>query len=528
MNSSSILLNNENKLKKTIRKKRIFNYNKFKKYLKTTTNFLKKENENKNKIVIEQQKVNLKLKTELTQILEKIKSIPKTQKNPEIDKQNSNNVAKTKNLEMILNIRKNDYSLIKKYNKSLKDQYFAMKKKMKDLSENMQVIDIISNERLNIEKLQKENKEIQKEIYLNESQKIKQQNKILNINYDNTNKIQLDNYNDKLNKYIFLKNNYILKINQNSERIKENKNEFIKLKKILSVHKNIINKYSNISSKINKEFNIIKNELQGTEEEIIEKCVNNKIYLSDDNNKSLNESNIKNNESINLNKSNSVSILSPDTSVVIFPPINKIKNKIYKRNIDLKAKSFLTEKILPKNNSAVNINVNKIEKGKNIENNKITNKFKKIKYKPNKITNLSHDFPEKKKNIININDLNSLDYNKINDEDYSKILNKKQNYVTEKERLEGMIKEIQKTFKNKYNKLLNNINGNISILNEMKSENSLLKEEIETLKNNLEKLNNEKNNIQKNKEEEKSKNQSNEDNGSAENIISNGGDIDSY
>ena len=192
MSSITVIQKNEKSTKSTTRKKKILNYNKFKKYLKTTTDFLRKENENKNKILIEQQKANYKLKTELSKILEKMNSIPKDQQNSENN--NLNDDAKNKNLEMILNIRKNDYSLIKKFNTSVKDQYFAMQKKMKDLTENMQVIDIISNERLNIEKLQNENKKIQKEIYINESQKIKQQKKILNINYDNTNKIQLDNY----------------------------------------------------------------------------------------------------------------------------------------------------------------------------------------------------------------------------------------------------------------------------------------------------------------------------------------------
>ena len=523
MSSITVIQKNEKSTKSTTRKKKILNYNKFKKYLKTTTDFLRKENENKNKILIEQQKANYKLKTELSQILEKMNSIPKDQQNSENN--NLNDDAKNKNLEMILNIRKNDYSLIKKFNTSVKDQYFAMQKKMKDLTENMQVIDIISNERLNIEKLQNENKKIQKEIYINESQKIKQQKKILNINYDNTNKIQLDNYNDKLNKYLFLKNNYILKINQNKNRIKENKNELTKLKKIISDHKNIINKNTNISMKINEEFNKIDCALHGSVEEIIEKCINNQNFFSDNNNKSLNESNIKNNESINLNKSNSTTILSPDTSSINFPQIYKNRNKIYKRNIDSKPESFLTEKILSNNNSAVNIKVNKIQKEKIIENNKLINKFKKIKLKPNKITHMSLDFSEKKKNIININNLNNLDYNKINDDDYWKLLNKKQNYVIEKERIEVIIKEMQKSFKNKYNKLLNDINENNSMLNEMKNENTQLKEEVEILKNNLEKLINEKNDLNQKKEQERPNNQNNQDNGSVENVICNGGNI---
>ena len=69
----------------------------------------------------------------------------------------------------------------------------------------------------------------------------------------------------------------------------------------------------------------------------------------------------------------------------------------------------------------------------------------------------------------------------MNDEIYYNLLNKKENYKEESERISQNIKELNKAFLIKYNKVLINLKQNIDKLNDIKIINNGLQTEIKKL-----------------------------------------------
>ena len=78
-------------------------------------------------------------------------------------------------------------------------------------------------------------------------------------------------------------------------------------------------------------------------------------------------------------------------------------------------------------------------------------------------------------------DLNNIKYNEISDEDYHNLLNKKENFMEESERISENIKEINKNFLSKYNKIVTNMKNNINKLKDIKIINRGLHDEIKKL-----------------------------------------------
>jgi hypothetical protein len=187
----------------------------YSKYTSLSDEEILKEINNKKKKIIEYHNTNKDLKIELTNILKNINLF--YQKNNNLLKDNNQNEY---NLQNKLDIKKNDFIISKKYNSALKKQYMTLIDKAKDISEN-KIIDILSSDKLNIQKLQKENKEIQKEIIKSESQKIQQQNKVTKIRYNDLKIKSISNYNEKLYKYMNIKTNFINKIDNSNKIIKE-------------------------------------------------------------------------------------------------------------------------------------------------------------------------------------------------------------------------------------------------------------------------------------------------------------------
>ena len=64
---------------------------------------------------------------------------------------------------------------------------------------------------------------------------------------------------------------------------------------------------------------------------------------------------------------------------------------------------------------------------------------------------------------------------------YQKLLNRKNNFLKEKERIDFNMKEIQKIFSSKYNKINNCLKENLNKLNDIKINNKNLQEEINKL-----------------------------------------------
>ena len=86
----------------------------------------------------------------------------------------------------------------------------------------------------------------------------------------------------------------------------------------------------------------------------------------------------------------------------------------------------------------------------------------------------------------------------MDDEIYHNLLNKKENYKEESERISQNIKELNKAFLIKYNKVLINLKQNIDKLNDIKIINNGLQTEIKKLQDLMSEIQDEskKNNIE--------------------------------
>ena len=286
-------------------------------YLNLSNDEIIKETNSKKSKIIEYHNTNKVLKKELTNILEKLNFLAAKNK----DEQN------LENLKKIITDKKFEYSIIKKCNSDLKKEYSMLSKKNKNINDG-KISDIVYNYKNTIDILKNENKEIKKEIHKNETQKIEQQNQVKKIKLDNSKFQALSNYNTKLNKYLQIKNNFINGINNANKNIEDNKQELNKLENMIKNKNQLISKNEKISNKINNELDIIKKDLSGTIEEIVEKCLNDNMMvyslLNNNNKKNEKEEGMNN---INIHINNNSSRISSNLYLTKCPSVNNI-NKI--------------------------------------------------------------------------------------------------------------------------------------------------------------------------------------------------------
>lgn len=473
-----------------------------------TEEIIKAINEKKGKIM-EYHNINKILKKELINILEKVNLL--TLKNK--DKLLLNNDSEN-DLHTLINNKKKEYFIIKNYNSQLKKEYSLLLKKTKNIPEN-NITEFLSNYKTNIENLKNENKEIKKEITKNETKQMEQQNRVKKIRYDNIKIKNISNYNEKLNKYLEIKSNFINSINNSSAIIKGNKQELDKLEKLIKSKNKLISKNEKLSNKIQNEMDIIKKDLSGTIEEIVEKCINDNILIysiinknnNDMINKSMNKKEISSeieeaNRNINNNSnisSNVVLVNSPSDNIFNHTKASNTKKKnkiklnpiIYRNN----SQSFITDKIrlnLDYNSSNFNNNLKQINdllsSDNNINNNKVKNRYNNINNLDNKGSFSNEDIKRIKEKLkfrgyhtLSM-DLSCINYNLADEEMYRKLKDKKKYFLDESERIDFNIKEIKKTFLTKNIKVTNTLKSNINKLNDIKIINMKIQEEINKLR----------------------------------------------
>ena len=496
----------------------------YSKYTNLSDEEIIKEINDKKKKILEYHNINKDLKIELTNILKKI--------NLFYQKNNNQLNDNEFNLQNKLDIKKNDFIISKKYNSALKNQYMKLIDKSKDISEN-KIIDILSGHKLNVQKLQNENKEIQKEITKNESQKIQQQNKVTKIRYNDLKIKSISNYNEKLFKYMNIKTNFINKINNSNKIIKDNIQEFNKLENLIQSKNKTLSENEKLFNKINEEMSIIKSDLSGTIEEISKKCLNDDVLIYSIMNKNYNNinSNTNNSKNININineinrdtgdlnknyNNNNMNTISSNVVLVKSPSMNNINqtNNLQNNKIRLNpiinrnnSQSFITDKIhqndfyhlnnFNSNLKQINDLISENNKESENENNNNINKFKKISINNSNKSSLYHDDKRRMKEKIKLKNINSfsldfshVNYNKVDDEIYHKLLDRKKSFLAEKERIAFNIKEIQKNFSSKYNKVNICLKNNVVKLNNIKIINNNLQEEINKLQKLLKELEN--------------------------------------
>ena len=215
----------------------------------------------------------------------------------------------------------------------------------------------------------------------------------------------------------------------------------------------------------------------------------------------IGESINKNNNNINTISSNVVLVKSPSMSNINQSNNHQNKkirlNPIINRN---NSQSFITDKIhqndfynfnnfnsnLKQINDLISEN-NKEFENKNDNNNNI-NKLKKLNINNSNKSLIYHDDKRRMKDKIKLKNINSfsldfshINYNKIDDEIYHKLLDRKKSFLAEKERISFNIKESQKTFSSKYNKVNICLKNNVVKLSNIKILNNNLQEEINKL-----------------------------------------------
>jgi hypothetical protein len=326
-----------------------------------------------------------------------------------------------------------------------------------------------------------------------------------------------------------IKTNFIYKIGNSNKIIKDNIQEFNKLENLIQSKNKILSENEKLFNKINEEMSIIKSDLSGTVEEISKKCLNNDVLIysimnknyNNINNNTTNSKNININEisrdigDLNNNNNNNLNIISSNVVLVKSPSMNNINqtNNLQNNKIRLNpiinrnnSQSFITDKIHQNdfyNFNNFNSNLKQIndlisENNKEFENkSENINKFKKININNINKSSLYHDDKRRIKEKIKLKNINSfsldfshINYNKVDDDVYHKLLDRKKSFLAEKERIAFNIKEIQKTFSSKYNKVNICLKNNIVKLNNLKVVNNSLQEEINQLQKLLKEIEN--------------------------------------
>ncbi len=341
-----------------------------------------------------------------------------------------------KQLERIIDLRKRDLNSSKKINNTFKLQYETMSNRIENLF-SPRKINIFETQ---INYLKKENDNIKNKI------RVLKENNILNIkkieNLKNKKKYlaKIKSYIEEIKSLGSKKYDYFTKINSNKRSLEN----ILKEKEILfKLYNSNINEEIDdvILSKIKYWLNLIKSDLEGSEEEIFQKVESNNSKIIKEMEKYL----LKN---INKNP--------------LFIP-----NK--KSNFE-RAKSF---NLNNKNNIKMNNHYQGIFTKYSLLQKKTNNKSQ-PRYMLNKYN---------KENDLNNNKIEDLivEYELTTNNDYNELLNKKKEYVEMINRLEKTMKEVRKISNKKTENISYSVNDNSRKLNNLKQQNLLIQNEISNL-----------------------------------------------
>ena len=419
------------------------------------TKYLKIDIVQKEKLIKKSYNIKDIYANELKRILEKIENtLTDFRQTPE-------QINRIRLLYFILKINKknNNDSLLK--NKSLKEEYNILLNK-----NNYNPIDKINQFREKIDMSKSENMDMLNQI-----------NKLKFNNIKKRNKLKLFALNDKYNFDINNLSNELNLLNNDKQkalnRLKNNKKV---INSILIKFKNIIQSYEsnkNNIKKVDKDINMLKKDLNGDEEEIYNKIINNrmlimkeisynyKIKKDDCNSLKINKNNSykkENKESIDKINIQNIKNLKRSESAQI---IQKDKNNNKKNIISLRARFFnLSELPL--------INSNQNNKIINFNNNNIINN--------NNYFSLNIIKNDKEKS--NLEDLN---ISQIKDMDYNEINNKKEHYNNIIKKLDYSIKEVENMYKRKIVQMQEELYEKIKEIDKLDNTNNIIKKEIENL-----------------------------------------------
>ena len=373
-------------------------------------------------------------------------------------------------LYVILNVNKknNNDSMIKK--KSLKEEYKELLNKInynsiEKINEYKAKIDISKSDNLYMKNRIKElkNKHIKK-------------NNLLKFEFDTKYNNDLYNLMKELNVLNITKHEALDRINNNKKLIN---NYVVKFRNLLDSYEDYKNENINIDNnslnKIDKNINILKNDLSGNGQELYNKILNNQIILFKDiylTNKTKNHSQIYNrNLKYNSNKIQ-IKKLKKVTSVESLLANNRydeFNNNNQDSNYKCSSirKKLLNLKELPMINTKFNFKINYDD-------------IKKFNYNSNIVKNnnsakiIFNDVARKQyfdDSNISIND----------DMNLEELYNKKRHYMTISKKLDNSIKEVENMYKRKISQAQEMLNENINKINNLEKNNNELRCEIKSL-----------------------------------------------
>ena len=393
-------------------------------------------------------------------------------------------------LENTLESKKKLLKTSKNLNQTTKSQYNSMINKKVDNNSNGK-----DGKKINIEThlidLKNENKNLELQIKKYKDDGVSKQKELEIICEDKLYpakiKMKSDQFQDVLNQ----KHGYSKKINLSLNSLKNLIKELNYLEKIYDeIGKDkMADENEKMTKNIDFWINIIKNDLMGTEKEIISRIEKNESNFINEIDKKANNKN----DIINKIKSS-----SPDQNgkLLINHSLKRMKirknleteeiNNTYNYrqliNKGINSNLYLSQKTEKKVLTASNKN-----RSKNISTPKgVFAKFSFLKHKPNttenKMKNMNNSGEEKDIEEI-IGNIIDKDYNDTTDADYRELLDKKTEYLEKNLVLDENIKKVQRTVNSKYSSVKVVVQENINRLNLLKSRNELLEKEVNNLKN---------------------------------------------
>ncbi len=356
-------------------------------------------------------------------------------------------------LKKVLELRKRDLLVSKKANQTFKSQVELYSNKVN----NVLSPEKIGNFEEQIDQIKKENldiickiKELKNKSIINSKE----------LNICATNKkfpLKIKGYTDDVKSFANIKHDYYNKLNMNKRSL----DNLIKEKEILErLYNANIKSYTNENfvSKLNFWLELIKNDLNGTREEIMERIEKNESKL------------VKEIDKRNLQRSKT------NKNSLYLPIINESSSSN-------RAQSSSPNKF--KNKSIITLsNSKKQYQG-------IFNKYSFLK--DDKNTNSKYLQASVRKSLnskeelkVDLLDEISNDYDTTTEDDYRDLLGRKEQFIETNSRLENNIKEIQKTSLRKLKNISRSIDDNARRLNNLKQTNELLTSEIINLEKVLE------------------------------------------
>ena len=445
------------------------------KYSNLSEEELLNEISKKNKILLQLNDEKDQSKSQLNELIKKLNDL--ISNNSEVLYKKDCDPEIIQQLEKIIEIRKRELEISKKVNSTFKSQEKSIRNKANNVL-NQEKMNQIENK---LTEYKKENQNLQIKIREMKNKSILNGKEMKDLKSDNLKKIkslggEMKTLNSK-------KNDYVNKFNLNNRSLDNVLKENKKLEELFNA--NIKENSDEIIVKnINFWMKIIKSDLNGTNDEIFNRVEDNKsafIKEYDKRNNNFNNNSIKSNRKIQL------------------PPLDNSTNTLNRLLIRARSSS-------PKNNNNNNNNNNNfLISQKKLQNSNIFNKFSIFKQDKSKLPRymLNKNDALKRKIIINAkneenkifdNNINNIlndniildDYDSTTDNDYRELTHKKEQYNEMNIRIENSIKEMIKTNKKKLKNVQITINENANKLQTLKTQNDLLKTEIENLQKILE------------------------------------------